>query len=224
MKNEDAVLLRDGAAELGIHLTGEKTKLFGLYLQELNTWRKRMNLVRRGSDREIILKDFLDSLIILKHLPPEASLADLGSGGGFPGVPAKIVRSDLEVCLLDSAQKKVFFLKNLLRVLGLTGIEARRASQRDEPGSDAGEFDFLVTRAFGSLEEIAGAGAPLLKTGGILLAMKGKKGEAELSQSLPFLEENGWKKAFTERVLLPFLGHERILIGLQKMDVPRGTP
>ncbi len=224
MTNQDADLLRAGAAELGVRLTAGQMERFDLYLRELNTWRRRMNLVSRGSDREIILKDFLDSLTVLKHLPPGASLADCGSGAGFPGVPIKIARPDLKVSLIDSAQKKVFFLKNLLRVLALSGIEALWAGKiKESRGQHPGGFDVVVTRAFGTLDEICRACGFLAAAGGVLLAMKGRRGSAELAENLSALEEGGWKPAFSETVILPFLGHERVLIGLTRAGVPRGT-
>jgi 16S rRNA (guanine527-N7)-methyltransferase len=217
MEDESSNLLQDGAASLGIFLTQDQMKAFDLYLIEINTWKIHINLIRRENNRDIILKDFLDSMTILKYLPPGASLADLGSGAGFPGIPVKIVRADIKVFLLESRQKKVFFLKNMIRVLGLTGIEVRREGRPDGPERDSrGEFDFVVSRAFGSLQRLSSIGGPLLKRGGILLAMKGKKGKEELTESLPFLEEKGWRQAFIDQMRLPFLNHDRTLIGLQR--------
>ena len=217
MENDNSGLLKEGAARLGISLTQDQVKGFGLYLSELNTWRKHMNLIRRENERDIILKDFIDSMTIIKYLPLGVSLSDLGSGAGFPGIPVKIVRSDIGVLLLEATQKKVFFLKNVVRVLGLTGLEVCWTGKRNEQGKEAwSEFDFLVSRAFGTLRQISSTGRPLLRNGGILLAMKGKRGKEELAESLPFLEKMGWKQAFFERIRLPFLNHERVLIGLQK--------
>ncbi len=77
-------------------------------------------------------------------------------------------------------------------------------------------FDFVISRAFGSLLKLSMAGIPFLKPEGILLAMKGKKGDEELQRDLPELESLGLKLSFTDRLSLPLLGHERILIGLRK--------
>jgi 16S rRNA (guanine527-N7)-methyltransferase len=210
-------LLIEGAAELGLMLTNEHILAFRKYMDELKTWGKRMNLMSRASDREIILKDFLDSLTVLKYLQQRASIVDLGSGAGFPGIPAKIVRPDLRVVLMEATQKKVFFLKNLVRNLGLEGIEIQWFEEKRKIGEDfGGIFDFVISRAFGSLLKLAATGLPFLSPGGILLAMKGKKGEAELGKSLPAMEQMGLKLDFFYRLRLPFLGHERILIGLRK--------
>jgi 16S rRNA (guanine527-N7)-methyltransferase len=218
MTKENSLLLKEGAALLGISTTGEEqVEQFCLYLDELNVWGGHMNLARRRDAREIIIKDFLDSLTILKHLPLGSYLADLGSGAGFPGIPAKIVRPDLRVCLLESTRKKALFMKHLVRKLKLHQVEVRWTGNRNgQVMEDNGEFDFVVSRAFGSLEKFISLGGVLLKNGGILLAMKARKGKQELMESLPFLEQTGWTQAFLESVRLPFLGHERVLIGLQK--------
>jgi len=215
--NENSGLLNEGAARLGIILTRDQVEMFGQYLKELNTWQAHMNLIRRKNERDIILKDFIDSMTIIKYLPLRTILADLGSGAGFPGIPVKIVRPDIKISLLESTQKKIFFLKNMIRVLGLGGIEVRRAGKRKEQEKEArGEFDLVVSRAFGPLTRISSAGGPLLKKGGVLLAMKGKRGKEELAENLPFLEKMGWKKVFVDQIRLPFLDHERTLVGLQK--------
>jgi 16S rRNA (guanine527-N7)-methyltransferase len=216
-QKERSQLLVQGAAQLGVLLSDEQVETFHLYLQELNEWRKHINLFSRTDDREIILKDFLDSLTLLKHLPQGASVADIGSGAGFPGIPLKIARPDLKVWLLESNQKKVFFLKNLVRVLGLADVEIRRAGKGNGPKADTtSEFDVVVSRAFGSLQKLSSVGNPLLRKGGILLSMKGKKGGEELEESLPALERMGWELDFREQIRLPFLHHERLLIGLRK--------
>jgi 16S rRNA (guanine527-N7)-methyltransferase len=217
IQTEFPKLLINGAAELGLILTNEHILVFKKYIDELKTWGKRMNLMSRANDREIILKDFLDSLTVLKYLQQRASIVDLGSGAGFPGIPAKIVRPDLRVVLMEATRKKVFFLKNLVRNLGLEGIEIQWSEEKDKVGEYLGEtFDFVISRAFGSLLRLAATGLPFLRAGGILLAMKGRKGEADLGKNLSAIEQMGLKLDFFDRLRLPFLGHERILIGLRK--------
>jgi len=201
---------------LGVSLSSEQVKCFGLYLRELDEWRRRINLSSRKEEREIIIKDFLDSLTIIKHLPLNASFMDIGAGAGFPGVPVKIVRSDLTLLLLEATRKKVFFLKDVQRVLALKGMEVRWTGEGRGIEDLSGIFDFVASRAFGRLVKFAEAGIPFLKKGGILLAMKGKRGREELEESLFQLEGMGLKLFFQEEVQLPYLSHQRILIGLKK--------
>lgn len=210
-------LLIKGAGKLDLSLTAAQVSAFKKYLRELRVWGKRLNLISRGDDREIVLKDFLDSLTVLKYLNQGASLLDLGSGAGFPGLPLKIVRPDLRIVLLEANRKKVYFLKNIIRLLGLEGITVYwpgGEGKRDK--GSLGVFDFVISRAFGPLLKFSAEGLSFLKPGGFLIAMKGKKGGAELQNDLPALEKMGLKQAFLDRFLLPFLGHERILIGLRK--------
>ena len=210
-------LFIEGGGELGVFLTDEHLSAFGRYLDELKIWAECMNLIRRKDDREIVLKDFLDSLTVIRHLSENASVLDLGSGAGFPGIPVKIVRPDLKMVLLDARRKRVFFLKNLIRYLGLEGTEALWYGEGEEMRKNFREaFDFVVSRAFGSLQKFSITGVPLLKQGGILLAMKGKKGKAELDNDLPALEKMGLKLAFLNGLRLPILNHERMIIGIRK--------
>jgi len=216
-KEDLSILLIKGVRKLGLSLTAEQVSSFKKYLREIKIWGARFNLVSRKDDREIILKDFLDSLTVLKYLSQEASLVDLGSGAGFPGIPLKIVRPDLGVVLLESKQKKVYFLKNIIRILGLEGVEAHLSLEgRIRVESPLGLFDYVISRAFGPLLKFSAKALPLIKPGGVLIAMKGKKGEEDLQRNLLALEKMGLKKAFLDHFPLPFLGHERILIGLKK--------
>jgi len=214
-QNEFSRLLNEGAAELGLSLPGEQIMAFFQYLQELKAWGRRINLTSRHDDREVIVKDFLDSLTVQKYLFPGASLLDLGSGAGFPGVPLRIIRPDLKVVLLEATRKKVYFLKNLVRLLGLEGIEVHWAEKDGSERRFVGEFEFVISRAFGSILKFWACGLPFLKRDGILLAMKGKKGDEELKKNLPELGQMGLKLAFVDRLRLPFLGHERILFGFK---------
>ena len=213
-QDENLQLLSQGAEEFGLSLTSEQILSFEKYLSELKDWAGRTNLLSRANDREIILKDFLDSLTVTRHLFPGAFLLDLGSGAGFPGVPLRIIRPDLRVFLLEATRKKVYFLKNIKRVLRLEGLEIHWAEETKE--GFRGIFDFVVSRAFGPLRKFSSEGLHYLKPGGILLAMKGKKGEEELGESIHYIEKMGLTVAFIDRFILPFLGHSRVLIGLRK--------
>jgi 16S rRNA (guanine527-N7)-methyltransferase len=216
MAKEPWNLLLEGASILGISLTHDQMKAFELYLKEFNLWRKKINLTSRKDDREVILKDFLDSLTLLKYLPQERSVLDLGSGAGFPGIPLKVMRPDLKIVLLEATRKKVFFLKEVLRISKISGVEVRWTGEDRGIGDLSASFDFVVSRAFGSLLAFASEGVGFLKKGGILLAMKGKKGREELEESLASLKDMGLEPNFLETIQLPYLRHERSLIGLKK--------
>jgi 16S rRNA (guanine527-N7)-methyltransferase len=210
-------ILQEGAESLGLSLTNDQIKMFIIYFHELKEWGKKMNLFRRSDDREIILKDFLDSLTVIKYFPECAAIVDLGSGAGFPGVPIKIARPDLTVFLLEATQKKIYFLKSIQRILNLKKMDVLWSERinKIEMKKNLGPFNFVVSRAFGSLQKFANEGLPLLNQKGILLAMKGKNGEDDLKKNLPALEKIGLRLIFSDPILLPMMGHKRILIGLQ---------
>jgi len=208
-------LLIEGASNLSINLTTEQISLFYKHFRELLIWNKKINLVKRKNGREIIIKDFLDSLICHKRIWEGASLLDLGSGAGFPGVPLKIIKPSLQVILYEASLKKVHFLQNLIRILGIKNIQVQWVGKEKERDKNLlKKFDFVISRAFGSLLKFCQYGLPLVKKGGILIAMKGKKGEEELKSTLPELNNLGIDVSFVDQFQLPFLGHKRIIIGL----------
>jgi 16S rRNA (guanine527-N7)-methyltransferase len=208
---------KEEAKKIDVFLNAEAVGRFSLYLEELKQWNQKINLFRRKDDREIIIKDFLDSLTVLEHLPLNISLLDIGSGGGFPGIPIKIARDDLRVVLSEVRTKKVFFLRNMVRVLGMNNLEVMNLG-----GDNKEKFDVAVSRAFGSFSEIIEAGMPFLKKNGTIICLKGRKGQEELSRELPLIKRKGLGLDFVEQIALPISGDKRVLIGL-KPNVSRET-
>ena len=205
-------LLKKEAEGLQIFLNEAQISGFALYLEELNAWNKKINLIGRRNDHEIVIKDFLDSLMISKYLPLGLTVLDIGSGAGLPGMPIGISRQDLKVGLLEIRGKRVSFLKHMIRLLKLDNLEVILAG--DEKYNN--HFDFCVSRAFGSTRRFADVAEPYLKMNGVLLAMKGKKGEEDLGRELPSLEKKRWKIAFEDRIQLPIIRHDRVIFGLKK--------
>jgi len=116
-------LLIQGAAALGLALPPLALNQFQVYLRELKLWNTRVNLTALKTDRDIIVRHFLDSLAVAPFLRPAASLADLGSGAGFPGLVLKILRPELALTLMEARKKKVAFLEYLVSYFKLTGVE-----------------------------------------------------------------------------------------------------
>lgn len=207
-------LLKKGAGILDISITSEQILLFYKYFQELLIWNEKINLVKRKNGREIVIKDFLDSLICHKRIWQKASLIDLGSGAGFPGVPLKIIKPSLQVTLYEASLKKVHFLQNLIRLLRINSLQVQWVGKGEGKDKLLKQFDFVVSRAFGSLLKFCQYGLPFVKEGGMLIALKGRKGAEELKIALPELNKLGLVVSFLDEFQLPFLGHKRIIIGL----------
>jgi 16S rRNA (guanine527-N7)-methyltransferase len=175
-----------------MELSDRQLELFGLYLDELMRWNEKMNLTGLKNPERIVIELFLDSLIPAPVIPREGSLLDAGSGAGFPGLPLKILYPGLEVHLLESREKRVSFLRQVVRVLGLTGIDVIRGRiEKDAPGSPPGCFRLVTARAFAPFPQTLRWCSPMLCGGGMLICYLGEQGPEILGQNRPLLEKEG---------------------------------
>lgn len=183
MINEDLKnILKAGGKELGVVIGDKELSSFLLYLKELKEWNKKINLTAIRDDKDIVIRHFFDSLILVPFLSSKETLLDIGSGAGFPGIPLKIVIPDLKVTLMDSVNKKVVFMRHIIRTIGLKNIEAvqGRAEDKETIRKFAACFDVVTSRAFTGLGSFLDMATPYAKKGGILLAVKGPKWMEEL--------------------------------------------
>ena len=172
--------LIEGARELGVIVSDNELDLFLLYLENLKKWNEGINLTAIKDDREIVLNHFIDSLSIVPFIENDRSLLDIGSGGGFPGIPLKIVHSGLKVTLLDSVNKKVSFMNDTVRKLQLKDIHAVWGRAEDVENKVPREsFDYVVTRAVGSISDTARLSSHYVSENGAIVLMRGKKGPKE---------------------------------------------
>ncbi|MCL4873623.1 16S rRNA (guanine(527)-N(7))-methyltransferase RsmG [bacterium] len=213
---EKLEILKKGALELGIELNEGQGEAFLVYLRELKTWNKRINLTAIEDDREIIIKHFLDSLTPVRFLSGINSALDMGAGAGFPGIPIKIAMPDLQVTLLDSVLKKVSFMRHIIRTLGLKGIEAihARAEANELKTRLAGSFDCVISRAFSELAAFSALALPYLKPGGMLLAMKGPAVSDELGA---MGETSGFTRPEVHEARVPFSSRVTRLVVMRKL-------
>ncbi|MGO9379111.1 MAG: 16S rRNA (guanine(527)-N(7))-methyltransferase RsmG [Dissulfurispiraceae bacterium] len=177
---KDREILSAGLRDLGIDPSDQMLDQFATYLRELTKWNKVYNLTAITDTREIIVKHFLDSLLYLKAIPEgQVTLCDVGSGGGFPGVPIAIVRRELLITLLEPSRKKIAFLRQIRRLLSLKNIEIIdcRAEQVERS-----QFDVVMTRATFSVAEFMKKAGHLVREGGYLILNKGPKFEEEISK------------------------------------------
>ena len=173
----------DGARQLGIAIDAGITAQFSTHAEELIKWNRKLNLTSITQPKDLAVKHFLDSLAPAHYIPDNARMLDIGSGGGFPGFPLKILNPTLRVMLIDGTRKKVNFLKHVLRILKLESIEAhqiRAEILRQDPGY-ANFFDVIISRALSSLDLFANMALPLLAKEGCILAMKGEVSQKELN-------------------------------------------
>ena len=168
-------LIYEGAKNLDIHIDKQKIEKFAIHALELMKWNQKTNLTAIIDPFEVAVKHFLDSIVPVQIIPPNASLLDIGSGGGFPGIPLKISLPSLSVTLIDASRKKVSFLKHIIRILELKNIDAlhiRAEEFANKPGVEK-KYDVIISRAFSSMTTFAMTALPFLKKEGVIIAMRG---------------------------------------------------
>jgi len=209
-------------------LTARQLAQFETYYVMLADWNRRVNLTAITEPEDVAKKHFLDSLAAAPYLKPNASVADVGTGAGFPGVPLLILRPDLKVTLMDSLQKRLVFLDAVLKELKLSAeLVHARAEDAGQNPKYREKFDAALTRAVSALPVLCELTLPLVKVGGISIAYKGDSAE-ELAASANALK---LLHAAAERVIIPADYGARELVILTKTDTtakqyPRkaGTP
>ena len=181
---EWARLIAEGAAALGVAPTPEEIALFARHAQLLLEWNAVTNLTTITGAEDIARNHFLDSLAAAEAVSPASEVLDIGSGGGFPGLPLHVSVPDLRTVLLDASRKKVSFLRHGIRTLGLKRIEALHARVENLAADPhhLGRYDVVVSRAYGSMTDLLRYATPLVKPGGRVVALKGLLTEAEVSE------------------------------------------
>jgi len=196
--------LEQGVAELKLSLPAEAVSRLLDYQALLERWNAAYNLTAVRDADEMVTRHLLDSLAILPYVQG-ATLADLGTGPGLPGIVLAIAAPGREILLVDSNGKKVRFLREAIRALKLDGVRAVQSRVEDVQG----QFDCVTARAFASFADMLGWGGHLLAPAGIWLAMKGKQSEDELS-GVP----SGFMVRETHVLAVPGLDAERRLVVL----------
>jgi len=186
--------LSEGAAAIGIRLGPAELDRFATYHREILLWNRRINLVSERSAQEIVIRHFLDSLTPAPFLDrPDGALIDLGSGGGFPGIPLRIALPGLQLTLVEASRKKSSFLSHVVRTLRLDGVQVIRERVEELTAGEAlaGRFDTLISRAAFKLPDLIRTAAFFLKPGGQLIAMKGPDPQEEMEETERISEAAG---------------------------------
>lgn len=183
----DITVFEKGLANWKIELSNKQMEQFLLYYERMVEKNKVMNLTAITDFEEVVYKHFLDSLSLIQAsiFLGKGNLIDVGTGAGFPGIPLKIVFPDLEVVLLDSLNKRIGFLNEVISGLGLKGISAvhSRAEDAGRKPEYREKFDFCVSRAVAHLSILAEYGLPFVKQGGYFIPYKSGNIEEEIKES-----------------------------------------
>ena len=212
-------MLMSGASQVGVELSWDQAAQFNQFARLLLAWNRKINLTAIVDPIQIAVKHFLDSVAPLSYLSTDGEILDLGTGGGFPGIPLKILRPDQKMTLIDGTRKKINFVKQVIRELDLGKIEAhhQRAEAIGEMAQYEGRYATIVSRAVADLTQVALLGSPLLKANGKIVVYKGP-GES-ISKTIALDPKRNAPKAAkhfqvtTVSYTLPILGdHRRAVI------------
>ncbi|MBQ9315059.1 MAG: 16S rRNA (guanine(527)-N(7))-methyltransferase RsmG [Clostridia bacterium] len=211
-------LFKNLASELKIELTDEQINRFFKYKKLLVETNKYMNLTTITEDRDIILKHFIDSLTINQYIENEKKLIDVGTGAGFPGVPIKIIRDDVEITLLDSLNKRLNFLNTVIDELKLKKINTIHGRAEDVAHFNEyrEQFDYVTARAVANLATLSELCIPFLKVGGIFICMKANI-EEEIENAKNAVKILGAEIIAIDQCILPESNIERNIILIKKV-------
>ena len=203
--------------ELGIVLTKDQINKLDLYYKLLIEWNNKINLTRIVAEEEVYLKHFYDSLTIVKAIDLNKinTLCDVGTGAGFPGIVLKIVFPNLKITLLDSLQKRITFLNEVIKELGLTNIETIHDRAEDYAKKHREEYDIVTSRAVANLRVLSELCIPMVKVNGYFIPMKANL-EEELSESQDIIHKLSGKLEKQVTFTLPIEESIRNILVIKK--------
>ena len=189
-------LLKTSAGKMGIELSHSQLEKFDLYKKLLLEWNEKMNLTAITDDEGIAIKHFADSISVLPLIENKnASLIDVGTGAGFPGIPLKIANDGFKVTLLDSLNKRINFLEEVKKELGIINLECIH-SRAEDGGRNADlreKFDYCVSRAVARLSVLSEYCMPFVAVGGYFISLKGPDAAEELAEAQKAISVLGGK-------------------------------
>ncbi len=220
-------LLQARAKELGWTVNDRQGEQFQRYWELLVEWNEKMNLTAITQPEEVVEKHFLDSMTLLSwgKLRQGARVIDVGTGAGFPGIPLKIMRPDIDLTLLDGTQKRLNFLGVVCRQLHISSTRVHKRAE--EAGLDKTmreRFDLAVARAVAPMNILAEYCMPLIKMKGHFIAMKGPGGSEELREADHALEVLGSGEPEVLTFTLPQAGERQLIVCQKLRFTPKGYP
>ncbi len=219
--------VKQKAQEIGYNLQEEQLEQFFTYKELLIEWNKKMNLTAIEQEEDIITKHFIDSLSIASYIPDTAKVIDIGTGAGFPGIPLKILKKDLSITLLDSLNKRITFLEEVIRNLSLENIQAvhARAEELAHKEEYREQYDIAVSRAVAPMHTLLEYMLPYVKIGGKCICMKGPNLQEESKDLQNCLETLGGKIEKIEEIVLPETEIKRNIMLIKKENkTPKKYP
>ena len=225
--------MQEKSKDLSVRFSVKQTEQFFEYMNLLIEWNEKMNLTAITEPDEIILKHFIDSITILKELEDGSKLVDVGTGAGFPGIPLSIMNPTLQITLVDSLNKRLIFLQEVVNKLKLENIEIvhARAEEFGQNKKYREQFDISTSRAVANLSTLSEYLIPLVRVGGKVISMKAAEAKQELNEAKRAIEVLGGTVEKVDEFNLPQSDIGRTVIIIRKNKItpnkyPRkpGTP
>ncbi len=226
-KEEFSKKLKDTMKKINIEITDKQVNDFYNYMNLLLEWNEKINLTAITEENDIILKHFVDCGTILKYIKDNSSIIDIGTGAGFPGIPLKILNNSLKITLMDSLNKRIIFLNNVIEELKLSNIEAihARAEELARNRNYREKFDIVTSRAVANLSTLSEYMLPFVKKNGIAISMKGSNIDEELNNSKKAIKILGGKIEKIDNFNLAETDNLRNIIILRKIEkTPKEFP
>ncbi|MBU3101451.1 MULTISPECIES: 16S rRNA (guanine(527)-N(7))-methyltransferase RsmG [Clostridium] len=211
-------ILNEASNNVGLKFDQKKYDQFMLYKDLIKEWNEKINLTAIKEDEAIVQKHFIDSMKVFKfdQLKNAKNVIDIGTGGGFPGIPMKIIKPEVNIVLLDSLNKRIIFLNEVINRLNLKNIKAihGRAEDFAKEKQYREKFDVAVSRAVANLTVLSEYCIPYVKVGGYFVAMKGPAVEEEIKLSKNAIRLLGGQIEHIEKVQIEGsdLNHNLVII------------
>jgi len=213
--------LRNSVAAFDIDLTDQQIGQFYIHAEELQRWTRKTNLTAIKDADEIAAKHFIDSIVPSVYFDPMHDVLDIGSGGGFPGLPLKVLYPHIQLTLIDAVRKKTSFLKHVVRSMRIEDTQVVHG-RIEEIGLryKMTLWDSIVSRAYSSVSVILENALPLLSPGGQILIWKGPSPEEEIRAAQDVIARQ--RRLLTLRVrsyFLPEIAAQRTLVAIKAIDI-----
>lgn len=220
-------LLKEKAALYGVELDEKALERFDIYARLLVEWNEKINLTAITEPNEIVIKHFVDSLTVFSAItiPQGARVIDVGTGAGFPGVAMLIARPDLDITLMDSTNKKLNVIRDILENINLeANVVHKRAEEAGQSKDFRETYDFATARAVSNLRDLSEFCLPFVKVGGTFISMKSAKADEEIEEGKKAISLLGGKIKEKKTFNLEDAGERTVIIIEKSSPTPGKYP